>query len=286
MDEKSNPTTINRWLEQSNYELLWENTQEPVVAECPEQSWQIADNPQMRPYEELKANLLLRYPRESLNTLLVTGVNKDCGVSTTAANLAVALSREEGRRTLLLEANLRAPSMRDSFQLQEGLGLSELLFYAEHQAKSLTQLSRMTPTCSRALASPMGIMSHLTPLGLAHFYQLPTHLSLGNLFILPIGRHPCDAATFYESYPFYRFLNWARSQFDYIVIDAPQYSTSESMMMTTRVNGVLLIVESRRTRVASAVRAKRQIEAIGGKLLGVVLNKRRYPIPKWLYQRL
>jgi hypothetical protein len=49
---------------------------------------------------------------------------------------------------------------------------------------------------------------------------------------------------------------------------------------------VILVVESERTRKRTAMWAKEQVEGAGGKLLGVVLNKRKYYIPDWLYKHI
>jgi Mrp family chromosome partitioning ATPase len=50
------------------------------------------------------------------------------------------------------------------------------------------------------------------------------------------------------------------------------------------VDGVILVIESQKTRKRAARWAKEQIEGAGGKLLGVVLNKHRYYMPDWLYE--
>jgi Mrp family chromosome partitioning ATPase len=53
-----------------------------------------------------------------------------------------------------------------------------------------------------------------------------------------------------------------------------------------KVDGVVMVIESGKTRKQVALRAKKDIVEAGGKVLGVVLNKRRYHIPKWIYRRL
>ena len=57
-------------------------------------------------------------------------------------------------------------------------------------------------------------------------------------------------------------------------------------VLCTKVDGVVLVIEAGKTREQVAVRAKKELEEAGGKVLGVVLNKRKYHIPEWIYKRL
>lgn len=76
-----------------------------------------------------------------------------------------------------------------------------------------------------------------------------------------------------------------RDRFDYILMDSPSLdSSSEALTLGSMVDGVLLVVEAGKTRRQSARNAKEELEAAGGKVLGIVLNKRKYFIPKLLYK--
>jgi Mrp family chromosome partitioning ATPase len=57
-------------------------------------------------------------------------------------------------------------------------------------------------------------------------------------------------------------------------------------VICAKVDGVIMVVESGKTREQVAVRAKKELEEAGGKVLGVVLNKRKFHIPEWIYRRL
>lgn len=74
-----------------------------------------------------------------------------------------------------------------------------------------------------------------------------------------------------------------RSEFDYSIIDCPAMSVSGDLLSIARfVDGVLLVVEANRTRRESPRQARQRIEAAGGKLLGIVLNKYRSEVPTWI----
>jgi hypothetical protein len=78
-----------------------------------------------------------------------------------------------------------------------------------------------------------------------------------------------------------------RVAFDNILIDCRSLRvSSEAAVLSSSVDGVAVVVEAGQTRRDEIVNAQRTIENAGGKFLGFVLNKRRYPVPEWLYRRL
>jgi Mrp family chromosome partitioning ATPase len=78
-----------------------------------------------------------------------------------------------------------------------------------------------------------------------------------------------------------------RVSFDNILIDCRSLGTSaEAAVLASRVDGVVIVVEAGQSRRDEILNAQRTIENAGGNFLGFVLNKRRYPVPEWLYRRL
>jgi Mrp family chromosome partitioning ATPase len=78
-----------------------------------------------------------------------------------------------------------------------------------------------------------------------------------------------------------------RSQAQFVAIDCPAIATSSDALSLARlVEGMVLVVEADRTKKVQIRNAERQIAAAGGNLLGLVLNKRRYPIPGAIYRLL
>jgi Mrp family chromosome partitioning ATPase len=79
----------------------------------------------------------------------------------------------------------------------------------------------------------------------------------------------------------------ARELFEHVIIDAPSLSQHpESLLLLRKADGAILVVESEKTRKQSALWAKRQIEKTEVPLLGVILNRRKYRVPNWLYKRI
>ena len=108
----------------------------------------------------------------------------------------------------------------------------------------------------------------------------------GNLHIMPGGRGYADPAVLFQSKRFENFMSDIVRHYNYVVIDGPALDEApESVALTTKVDGVILVVDARHTRRKIALHAKRRIEEVGGKLLGIVLNRRTFYIPTWLYRR-
>lgn len=93
------------------------------------------------------------------------------------------------------------------------------------------------------------------------------------------------SAHLYATQRMHELFEYLLSQFDLIVIDAPPVATQHAGLALVRhVGGVILVVEAERTRAPIVDHARRTIEANGGHVLGIVLNKRRLYIPRLLYQ--
>jgi Mrp family chromosome partitioning ATPase len=82
-------------------------------------------------------------------------------------------------------------------------------------------------------------------------------------------------------------INALRSQFEYVLIDCPALRTGgDALSVAPLVDGVILVVEADRTTKEQVLHAEHQIETAGGKCAGHILNKRKYVVPEWLYNRL
>lgn len=124
--------------------------------------------------------------------------------------------------------------------------------------------------------------------------QLCVDTNINNLCILPNeefdGRladtHPVQVKA-WQREPEFGFdrLQAFRSEFDYTLIDCPALKESyEAAMLAPIADGLVLVVEADRTRRDQIRRAQQAIGMSNGNLLGLVLNKRQYLVPNWLYR--
>ncbi len=82
-------------------------------------------------------------------------------------------------------------------------------------------------------------------------------------------------------------LDSLRESFDYVFVDCPALRAGNDLLSVAPfADGVILVVEAERTRREQVLHAERSIEFARGRLLGHVLNKRRYVVPEWIYRRI
>jgi Mrp family chromosome partitioning ATPase len=234
----------------------------PEIRVAPELSMQLGKAicpppiPDLNGYECLQTNLWVRYPATSTRIMLFVGAGKGCGVSTAAMNLAASLVQNTRARVLLIDANVR-------------LQRSSTVLGPQGAASG----SDAAEVSLRRLLTDAPVLQDPTP-GPSNLYVLPSGVPCG----LPLA--------VFQSLRFKELLQKARELFQYVVIDGPSLGEHpESLLLSRKADGVILVVESERTRKQSALWAKRQIEMAGGTLLGVLLNRRKHRIPQWLYKR-
>lgn len=195
-------------------------------------------------YQKLRASLVSIAVPSGLHTILVTAPRHGEGATTVALGLANALGKERDSRVLVLEGNLRTPCFNTVLGLASESGLAEFAS------------GRATPEA------------------------LVTRLDGYTFSVLAVGgvpNHPLDPEILDP------LLARLRSQFDFIVIDGSPVNTyADTSVLATKVDGVILVVEADQTPVAEAEMAKRQLDKVGARLLGVVLNRRRSYIPAFL----
>lgn len=202
-------------------------------------------------YANFKANLFTRYTEGTIKTLMFAGTSQGVGVTATAVNFAATLARDSKRKVLLVDGNLRTPSIHKVFKIEQAPGLADIV---TNSYKCGFQANKMRP---------------------------------GNLFVLSCGNTHTGRFTLFESRRFDRFLNVMRKIFDHVIVDAPPFPVfPESLVLCAKMDGVVLVVGAGKTRRQVAHTAKEELESAGGKLLGVVVNKRKYHIPEWIYRRL
>jgi Mrp family chromosome partitioning ATPase len=91
----------------------------------------------------------------------------------------------------------------------------------------------------------------------------------------------------YESNTMSDLLGLLKREFSFVVIDTPAiFETAAAVRLCSLADDVLLVVEAEKTPWEVAQEAKRVLERANANLLGVVLNKRRFHVPEWLYEKL
>ena len=207
------------------------------------------DSPEAEAYRALRANIKFagdpggrgEHPARSI---LLADAGAGDERPAIAANLACALAAA-GDPTLLLDADLRRPSLHALFGLPNEDGVS-------------TFLRGGSGATGRDAALPLK----------------PT--AVPGLTLLPAGPTPPDPAELLAADRFRVLLALARDAAAFVIVDAPPVTAvADALAVAAAVDGVLLIVRAGRTRRAAAQRAKEQLLRVGANLLGVVLTDAR-----------
>ncbi len=188
-------------------------------------------------YRILRTNILSGAGGQSLKSIVVTASTKGEGASTVAGNLAVALA-QEGKKTVLVEANMRDPIQERFFELSPNGGLNQAL-------------SQGGDAASLALDS-----------------------GVPNLKVLVAGGTAANATEALAGPGFETVMTSLKGAFDYIIIDAPAaFTTADAHEVGRRTDGVLMVVESGKPSKSQLAESIDMMRHAGGKLLGMVMNK-------------
>lgn len=191
---------------------------------------------QVETLRQVRAQLMLRWFAGERQALAVIGSESSEGRSYISANLAV-LFAQLGRRTLLIDADLRCPRQHEIFNLRNDSGLSSIL----------------------AERSPTGALQAIN--------------LLPGLTILPSGPIPPNPQELLARENFSRVLDGYAKSFDIILIDTPSCGAfADAEIVTTRVGGAVMVTRMGRTRLTNAKRIKQRLSEIGVGIVGVVLN--------------
>jgi capsular exopolysaccharide synthesis family protein len=187
-------------------------------------------------YRSLRTRIKRSESGRALRTIAVTSPNKGDGKSLTAANLALTMAQEFQQRVLLVDCDLRRPSVHQLFGLSEAPGLGDVLMNAAELEHSLV--------------------------------LLPEH----HLTVLPAGLPPSNPAELLGSAAMRRVLDTLRSRFDRILIDVPPVAPLADLhILAPMVDGLLMIVRAGVTPKPAIERALAGLDQT--KVLGLVLNE-------------
>lgn len=188
-------------------------------------------------YRHLRTSLLLSSAGQPPKTILVTSSQPSEGKTTTAINTAYMLA-QTGVEVLIIDCDLRRPRLHAQFEVPNSKGLTTWLS-GEKDLDNLLQKSPKTP----------------------------------NLKILTSGPVPPNPAELIGSEEMRRLLSLLSERFTHIIIDSPPaISFTDASILSTMVDGVMLVVHGGRSSRAVVRRAKQQLLDVGAHIFGVVLN--------------
>ncbi len=193
-------------------------------------------NPDAEAYRILRTNIEFNRKAPDANCLTVVSGGAGEGKSTTMVNLAYVCA-QGGYNVLLIDADLRRPSMHTHFDVSHATGLTNYL----------TTDIRLEDVVIRT--------------------------QVENLFFLPSGLLPADSAGLLNSQRMVDLITEVKSRFDLVLIDSPPIlGVSDASVLANEADMTMIVVQHRKLPRHMLMRVKQSVENAGGKVVGVVLN--------------
>ena len=194
------------------------------------------DSPHAESYRVLRTNVLFSRKRPEANSLTVVSGGAGEGKSTTICNLATVFA-QQGQRVLLVDSDLRRPSLHKFMKTSNSVGLTNYLL-KQNTVEEVIQTTK----------NPM-------------------------LDFLASGKLPSSSLGILSSAQMKDLISELKQRYDFVFFDSPPImGVSDASILASEVDMTLQIIQYRRYPQPMNIRAKQLIEKVGGNLVGIVLN--------------
>lgn len=206
-------------------------------------------------FEKLKSCIILGTNGRRTKSILFSSYNHGEGTSTVVANFVGSLAKDRKYNTLLVDANTRTPILHEiatAYNAESALVFSDVVT-REIKESALPKPSSTSNVC-------------LVASGGATTY------------------HPSEV---FDHGVFLNFVDRVTKVFDFVIFDSsPIGKYYDSIVLASHVDGVVLVTQAEKTPFHELKRAKQMLQDRNIPILGVVLNRRRFHIPRFIFQRL
>ena len=186
-------------------------------------------------YRTLRTNIQYSSFDKEYRVIMVTSSEPGEGKSTTAGNLALCLAQGD-KKVMLIDCDLRKPSLHKKFKISNLVGLSDVIVGKEDLIPSI------------------------------HKYN-------NNLLILTAGKIPPNPSEMLSSKAMTNLLEDLKLKFDYIVLDTPPIqAVTDSQILATKADGTIIVVKAEKTKKESVQNAISLLKKVNANIIGTVLN--------------
>ena len=194
-------------------------------------------SPVSEQYRTIRTNIQFAMVDSDLKSFVVTSSGPGEGKSTTSANLAVVFANS-GIRTLIVDADLRKPTVAKTFGLKNTMGFSNLL---SERSLTVTEATQST--------------------------------SVPGLSVLTSGPKPPNPSELLGSRRMEELINEMEEEFDLVIFDMPPVvAVTDAQIMSSKVDGTILVVREQISNKSALLKAKNLLEMVNANVLGVVYN--------------
>ncbi|TXI36796.1 MAG: chain length determinant protein tyrosine kinase EpsG [Methylophilus methylotrophus] len=195
-------------------------------------------SPQVEGFRALRSQLLFRWINEGFKAISIISANENEGCSYLASNLAVVFS-QLGKKTLLVDGNMRKPRLHQIFNIKQTYGLSDILADRAPGPDTLSVIPEMP-----------------------------------NLTVLCAGTVPPNPQELIGRSNFTQLIKYASSMFDVIILDTPALSvSSDAQMYASITRGAVLSSRLDHTSISEITNLKALVQSAGASVIGLVVNK-------------
>ena len=195
-------------------------------------------SPTAEAYRQLRTSLRFCAVGAAPKRILITSGQSGDGKTTTAINAAITLA-QSGADVLLIDCDLRRPRVHDHFAIPNAAGVTNYLCGQESNIDELLQ----------------------------------TYEDVPKLKIMTAGPMPANPADFLGSDEMANLLNIVSDRFTHVILDSPPASAfADAALLSTLVDGVVIVVDSGRSSRTVARRVKQRLTQVGARIYGVVIN--------------
>ena len=188
-------------------------------------------------YTSIRTFLLFSTAGKPPKVMMVTSARREEGKTTTSINTAISLTKSDSR-VLLVDADMRRPRMHKTFKVSNTSGLSSFLSGNEEFSASLIK-----------------------------------HTNIPGLDVMTSGPLPPNPAELLSSYRLRDLIEGLYPFYEFIIFDTPPIiGLADAAITSTQTDGVIMVVRSGETPKEAAQQAKKILESVNAKVLGVVLN--------------
>ena len=200
-------------------------------------------------YKILRTNLQFFFINKSNRIIIVSSPSSNEGKSTTALNLSVTMA-DAGSKVLLIDTDLRRPSVHRMLEISSMPGLTNIL---------------------GGLTSPEEAIRHTKYAGLD---------------VITAGPLPPNPAELLSSTYMEQLLSYVNEKYDYVFIDtSPLAIVTDAMVIEKLTAGIVLVVSEGKTTYDMLAQAKRNLELLDARIIGIVLNEVNYEQKAYSYTK-
>ena len=196
-------------------------------------------------FRTLRTNIQFMNSKKSLKTLLITSTMPGEGKSWVTANLAITFA-QAGKKVVIIDADMRKGRQHVMFGIENKMGLSNFL-------SGLDELGRN---------ENLDILKYVKA------------TEVQNLYLIPAGNVPPNPSELLASEATINMIEKLKEIFDFVIFDGtPSLLVTDALILSRLVDSTVVVTEHNTTKKENLAKVKKDIENVGGKIAGVILNK-------------